>query len=354
MSATRLSQYHQNGIRTALFVMACMCVPTSALAEPKTTTIVRAKPAPQIDAEVEKLYNEGVAAAAELQWEKARQRFAEAFALDPRPQIAANLGNAELELGKMRDAAEHLDYFLREDKDAEAEARAEVKALFATAALSIVTVDLSVDHDGADLFVNHSHVGKSPLTKRLFLEPDSYIFEAKKDGLKPGSQALDLSRGTSVGVKLVMGEAKSGTVLPNGQMKTTPKGKDWRLPLTIGAGGLALVGIGFGIGLNVVAKNNADASMQGLDELKDQSQTTGAKTPVCEVPDYVARCDELRQKARRADQFVYRSIAGFAVGGLALTGMIVLLAMPKGETKNLRILPVLGHAQTGIALTGAF
>src|SRR5262245_14866250 len=51
-------------------------------------------------AEVERLYNQGVAALKAEQWDKACAALREAFNLDPLPQIAANLGYAEFMAGR--------------------------------------------------------------------------------------------------------------------------------------------------------------------------------------------------------------------------------------------------------------
>lgn len=356
MNRKRNGQCWNKTARLFLIVFGCTLIPTLSLAQQKTTTIIRENPWPNIDTRVEKLYNDGIDAADKKQWEKARKSFAKAFELDPRPQIAANLGNAELQLGKARDAAEHFDYFLSKDKEADPDARAEVKALLDSAALRIVIAKVTVDQVGADVFVNREFVGKSPLSRRLFLEPGEYTFEATMAGAKPGSQSLELERGASVGVKLIMGEATHGTVLANGsvQMKATER-RDWRFGAAIGAGSLAIVGIGAGVVLSIIGKsasNDATAKLISIKRLTPNKDET-----IC--IDFVSesikkKCDAYHEEARRADRLGALGIAGFVVGGLASVGVMILLIRPKAKENNLRIMPTIGQTQTGILLQGSF
>ncbi len=322
-------------------VLGCMLMPTIALGQPKTTTIIRENPWPNIETRVEKLYNDGIDAADKKQWEKARKLFAEAFELDRRPQIAANLANAELASGKARDAAEHFDYFLREDKEADAEARAEVKALFDSAALRIVIVKVTVDLVGADVFVNREFVGKSPLSRRIFLEPGDYSFEATMAGVKPGSQSLELSRGASVGVKLVMGEATNATVLADGTVQAKQKERDWRNPLKYASFGVGAVGLGMSIGFttafmtknrDLAAQRNAllEAQETGL-----QDSTSGNKMLCPEGVTKDSHCKELNDTLTTRNAYTKRAFVGYGLTAIGAAGTLFwALTRPKVKERK--------------------
>ena len=62
--------------------------------------------------QVRNLVNEGAAASAKNDWEGARAALLKAWEIRPLATIAANLGYVELKLGKYREAAEHLQFFL--------------------------------------------------------------------------------------------------------------------------------------------------------------------------------------------------------------------------------------------------
>src|SRR4051812_11230392 len=69
---------------------------------------------PEALAESSRLYDEGVKAADLGHWEKARGHFLEAWRIRRHWKVAVNLGRAETKVGKNRDAAEHLTFFLKE------------------------------------------------------------------------------------------------------------------------------------------------------------------------------------------------------------------------------------------------
>src|SRR5262245_60764190 len=66
------------------------------------------------DEQAAKHYEEGVKAARRGELDRAYEAFLSAWNEKRHFQIAANLGMTELQLGKHRDAAVHLSYFLRE------------------------------------------------------------------------------------------------------------------------------------------------------------------------------------------------------------------------------------------------
>src|SRR5690349_8781493 len=82
------------------------------------TSSVQAQPAPAAPDGTamtpdEVLYREGNAFAAREQWVEAEAKFRAAWKLNPTYDITANLGQTELRLQKYRDAAEHLEFALR-------------------------------------------------------------------------------------------------------------------------------------------------------------------------------------------------------------------------------------------------
>src|SRR4051812_12550791 len=68
---------------------------------------------PEAEKEWERLYDEGRKAAKAGKWAQARDLFLRSWRIRRDFLVAINLGRAELELGKYRDAAEHLAYFTR-------------------------------------------------------------------------------------------------------------------------------------------------------------------------------------------------------------------------------------------------
>src|SRR4051812_35204786 len=76
---------------------------------------------PHADAQAALDYEAGVKAAEQGDTARAYTLLVKAWSLKRHFQVAANLGLTELDLGKHRDAAEHLAYFLREATSVSAE-----------------------------------------------------------------------------------------------------------------------------------------------------------------------------------------------------------------------------------------
>lgn len=356
-------------LRTTL-ITTVLLVATPAFGQGLTTSKAPAPSAPAAppagsaqppDADkVKRLYAEGSKAADLKQWEKARALFDEAFKLDPRPKIAANLGRAELKVGKAREAAEHLEYFLREDKEADAEAREAVQEVLDEATAKIGTLRVTVDVDGAEVFVGDRKVGTAPIKRSIFVEPGGYTVEARLAGKTPVSQKVGLGAGSKLDVDLRFEGPKAGTgsvgvMGPEGKGKAIPETEPaWRKPAIFGGIGLAVVGIGVGVGFSVAALGKNDEVEAERDRLRystvqGQEICSGEADP---------RCATLVGFLDARDAYRNLAIAGYVVGGLATAGTLaVLLSGPKKSAKGdqkspstLMVVPSLG----GFVVTGTF
>jgi hypothetical protein len=204
-----------------------------------------------------KLYEEdGVKALNAQQWEKARTALLEAFNRERHCQIAANLGWAELMAGKPRDAAEHLSFFLREAQDVSDADRQEAEKMLAEAKAAIGTVTVRVDAVGADVLVDGQAVGTSPLAEPVFVESGRRTFEARKAGLSPGHQVIEVAAGAAPVVEIRVTEKAELPMPPRptpGPATPTPGSGSQRSNTLIYAGisvsaGLATVGVVTAIG----------------------------------------------------------------------------------------------------------
>lgn len=286
-----------------MFVLAALATSEMGRAQAPTPNATNAQSSVT---RVEKLYYDGVAAAKKKQWESARALFEEAFKLDPRPQIAVNLGNAELELGKAREAAEHFAYFLREEKQASPDDRAGIQALLDKALTKIAVIEVTADTEGAEVFVDGQSRGKTPLTNPIYIDPGSYTIEVKHADREPGSQRAAVTAGAklSLDFKLKVIEHVSKPVVP--QVPTEPK---WRKPLIytgIGlSGAAALVGIGTAIGAGVKASERDENSKANGGTLADYKRLEDERVGLANAAFYA---------------FVGAGVFGAATAIYALTG----------------------------------
>src|SRR5262245_26678931 len=128
----------------AVALIAALCGVAPALG------LARAAPPAADEATVRarELFLEGTKLFAAPQWPRAHDAFATAWALKRQYQIAANLGACEVLLGRYRDAAEHLSFYMREANrapDVPDEERRAAAANLEQALAHVATLEVQVD-----------------------------------------------------------------------------------------------------------------------------------------------------------------------------------------------------------------
>ena len=149
----------------------------------------RAQDDPTTTAAARERFKEGVAHFDRKEYEKARAAFLQAYALKKHPAVLLNLAQSELRSGHERDAATHFSQYLRDATDASVAERDAAQAGLASARAALIEVVVSVDEPGAEIFVDGTAEGSSPLSDPLFLEPGSHSIEARK-GDKRATQSV--------------------------------------------------------------------------------------------------------------------------------------------------------------------
>jgi hypothetical protein len=198
-------------------IALCLCLSTFSLeggAQPAPGT-ARGQPGPakvstsEIDAEVtgeaRVLFVDGVKALSASRWAKAYAKFLAAWRIKPHYQIASNLGASERELGKYRDAAEHLSFYLMDPKTKEKgkeQARQHAQQLLDDVLTKIGRLTLLDLPDGAEVKVDGVAVGRAPLPGPLFVEPGSHVIDARLDEHTPKTHPVQVNAGEAVDVKL--------------------------------------------------------------------------------------------------------------------------------------------------------
>lgn len=177
----------------------------------------RGQPAPakvstsEIDAEVtgeaRVLFVDGVKALSASRWAKAYAKFLAAWRIKPHYQIASNLGASERELGKYRDAAEHLNFYLMDPKTKEKgkeDARRHAQQLLDDVLTKIGRVTLLELPAGAEVKLDGVAVGRAPLPGPLFVEAGSHVIDARLDEYTPKTHPVQVNAGEALEVKLQM------------------------------------------------------------------------------------------------------------------------------------------------------
>lgn len=232
--------------------------PASASAQP-------AAPAAgsQVNADAQQLFADGQSAIKLNQWDKARTLFQGAWRIQQHWKIAASLGRAELKVGRMRDAAEHLSFALREGpaNTLTPEARQPLEEMLTQARAKVGAVKVSGAPDGAELTVDGLVVEKAPLKGELFVEPGAHRVGGKREGYVDGEGAVEAGAGAEAGVDLRMVKVPApkvvGVVDNVGEGAVVPAAGPNRAIVVAGA---VLTAVGLGMGGALLRVSFAKAS----------------------------------------------------------------------------------------------
>lgn len=285
-----------------------------------------------------------------MSFAEAHALYVEAFALKRSFDIAGNLADMENELGKFRDAAEHAAYSLRIfPPNGKARAKTRTVEVLERAKKEVCTVRVTASVPGTDVFVDGQKVGRAPMGFEIYAEPGERTFR----GVAAGHQEVGVTRacakGEVIDVALDLAPLPGAVstvpttnvplppVVPPGTASPDASKPIWPAVLL---GGVAVVGVGVGIGLTVhAADENADAV--------STFRSCGR----------LAVCEEAAQGSVDAANVLQGvAIAGFAIGAASLTGMVLYLAIPDATSQRsaLHVVPSVGPTTQGLSVGGRF
>jgi PEGA domain len=314
------------------FTFALALVPARVLAAEPTESTVEAN---ALTAKAAALYDEGVVAYKTGQWAVARASFLAAWSLKQHWQIAGNLADCELTLGKYREAAAHASYYLR---DAPADRKQRAQVLVDKAAAHIGTLVVRVDQPGAEVLVDGEAVGKSPLPDPVFVDPGHHTVQARLDARFATGQADVLAAGRK-DVALVLQEPAT-TPAP---VRAGPS-----LPVIVTGASVTGAGLVVGTILAVVAHGKASDANTQLATLGPGSTSPCAAS--------ASTCDTINGDRRARDALSDASMGTFiGAGAVALATLGYAIFTPKAKpAAGIRALPAVGAGRGGLVVSGAW
>jgi hypothetical protein len=335
-------------ILTSAFFIAVMAAASGARASPPD--------AAGADPEAARRYEEGLAAAEAQRWNDARVAFLAAFSAHPSASIAAPLGRAELMVGRHRDAAEHLAYFLRVATDARPEDLTLATELLDVARSKVGTLKIRVNVPGTEVRIDGKLVGRAPLPEVLYVEPGPRTLEARAPDRASEPVTIEATPGAKQEVILVLPPRESAPLAP------VPAKEDrqaWRT-YAFGAGAaLALTGLSVGVGLTFAANARSDDAAARLATLARDTPSGYAVCSGAGLSLHPGACSELRQSLVGIDRLHDLAVAGYVVGGVAAAGTVVISLLPRARPlqasgARLGVVPIVHANAQGLVLFGAF
>lgn len=295
--------------------------------------------APSQQTEWDHQREEGKSASQAGQWQKARDAYHAAWQLKQDWKLAANLGRAEFQVGRYRDAAEHLAYCIREappglSREAPAEWNA-LRDLLQKARGKVEALAITVEPAGAEVVVGGVVVGRAPLRDPVFVEPGMVTIEARMAGYATGRVSLTAGAGKEEAVKLVLAAPVSVPVKvveqPAGVERPRVSGKQLA---GFVAAGVGVVGLGIG-------------GVTGIMALGKYGETwNGCSRSAAHCP------QENTDAARAGTALTAASTTAFALGlvGAGVGTYLLWTTWPRRGSVGLTTLPGGG----GLTVTSAF
>jgi len=354
-------------------------------------------------------FKEGVAFFDQKQYDKARVAFLQAYALKKHPAVLLNLAQSELRCNHEADAAKHFSAYLRESTTASDSERQAAEAGLNATKSAVALLDVSVDEGGAEIYVDGSLEGVSPLPGPLYVNPGTHNIEARKGG-KTRTQQVTASAGRqfmaelNFAPKVVPAEPAAAVAparsegepaAPEAEPAEPSAGRKpffkWLVSSPVGIVGLGLTGagVGSGIGLAIASKKSYD----NADSVASQISTTAAKDsmmanpdtsdlcsnpsswlmgtsfPASEIPSrskqYNTACSKYQDNVNSGDKLKTWSTVGFVVGGVAAVGTVIYYFVDpnaredadkqaRAARRRVSIVPSVGPAHTGLTVIGSF
>lgn len=356
-------------------------------------------------------FKEGVAFFDKKDFEKARLAFLQAYALKKHPAVLLNLAQSELRSGHEADAAKHFAAYLRDATDASPAETQAAQAGLSAAKVAVAEVEVSVDESGAEVYVDGTLSGISPLPGPLYMATGTHSIEARKNGQSTATQvSAGAGKQLQASLTLTPKAAPVATPVPSNPApeaattapETEPPSEGggrkpffkWLVGSPVGVIGLGLTGVGVGGGIGFALAShksyaNADSVASQIKQAAaiDTSPNTPDTTNLCNDPtkwlndinysksgktpditqragEYSNACAKYPDNVHKGDTFKTLSTVGFMVGGVAAVGTIVYYFIDPGakqattETssrgRHLAVVPSVGPGQTGLTLLGSF
>ncbi len=280
------------------------------------------------------LFKKGKVAFNAGKYNDALRIYGEAWSLKKSPDIAANLAQAESELGKHRDAAEHFAFALAhilpsstdEQKFALADGLDAEKKEIGTLRVTLEPADSTLTIDDVPVTV--------PAAGDVYIEPGEHHAAVTHEGYESHQETLTVSKGGAqvLWIKLDQVGAPKAAATPS--EPAAPPGGSPPPPLNESSGrsivpvivgsGLVVAGAAVGVAF-LLSGNSSQNDADALSDKLPEPNPCGTGTP------HAAECAALHGKNSDIDSARTIEVIGFSVAGAAAIGTALYLFWPHSD-----------------------
>lgn len=344
-------------MRTYRFVALLMLLDSTAVAsnEPETSSSAQEN--------CPKVFKEALATYQRDDAQTAVQRLKLLWSAHNCYQIAALLGQSELTLERYRDAAEHLSIALRGWHEPEPpKNRQIILNALARAKARIGTLQITVNHPGAEVSIDGERIAGTSPVRELFVNPGTHRIRAARASygaielslkIQPGEQQPIELHLNPHSVREPVAAAGSGTVTqadavrPSAKVETRERHWYHREDLMVLAGGGALAATAVGAGVYFQVRGN---------QSRDRAKQLGSGITRCaEAPE--GQCAELRDAIEERGRNYTTAKVFYGIGaaiGFSTTVLAFVLPSETTASKRTAVKGWLSPSSAGILLSGRF
>jgi hypothetical protein len=248
--------------------------------------------------------------------EKARDLWLQAWAVRKSHDIAALLGQVELDLKHYPEAATYLNYSLHRFAPSEAETTlATVQQAWLEAKKHVAAVRIRANREGADVFVDGRTIGKTPLQDDVFLSPGAHRFEARSGGRR-SELVRSVEAGRELSVDLdVPADSSAHTAADS-------SASPGLLPGIIG-GSVVLIGVAAAVGFKLAASSKESDADRVKTELGGESACIRFNR---------AKCSELYDANESVGDYHKLSAVSLAIAGAGAAATATYYLWPRASS----------------------
>jgi hypothetical protein len=188
---------------TTLNILAvCAALAAPALASTPAWA-QKAPPTADLLARQRALFDQGNKAYDQGRQADAERFYIEAWNLKKSFDVAGNFGNLEADLKKWRFAGELLSYAIREfPAGGKPALREDLLKRMAEVQQHVGSLRIQVNRPGAEVFVDGTSVGTSPLPFEIYVDPGNHLVEARLPDFPPAQASVPTTKGPPLDVPL--------------------------------------------------------------------------------------------------------------------------------------------------------